>query len=207
MSAEDRLRSFADSEVPPPAPVRDLRARIVRRRRRRRSVGATAAVLIVAGLALAVAPGNDSDQLDTIDDPTATTVEPSTSSTSPSTTTTTTTRPGPVADPPTTTTTVIPPGSADPNAAAAARFLDAWARGDREAMLGVADPQPVDLALDYFGSPTSDLECITQTNGQLDCEVQTTSGRWAYFLIGPPSAAEGRISYLSETAPGEGGGP
>jgi hypothetical protein len=188
MSAEDRLRSFADSEVPPPTPVHDLRARITRRRRRRRFVGATAAVLLVAGLALAVALGDDSDQLDTIDDATSTTDESSTSV-------------------PSTTTTVIHPGSADPDAAAAADFLDAWSRGDREAMLEVADPQAVDLALDYFGSPASDLDCITQTNGQLDCEVKTTSGRWAYFLIGQPGAADGRIWWLSETAPGEGGGP
>lgn len=205
MSAEDRLRSFADSEVPPPTPVHDLRARITRRRRRRRFVGATAAVLLVAGLAFAVGVGDDSDQLDTIDDPTATTVESSTSSTSPSTTSTTGATPDD--DAPSTTTSVIQPGSADPDAAAAADFLDAWSRGDREAMLEVADPQAVDLALDYFGSPASDLDCTTQTNGQLDCEVETTSGRWAYFLIGQPGAADGQIWWLSETAPGEGGGP
>jgi len=212
MSAEDRLRAFADSNVPPPTPMRDLKGRIARRRHRRRLGGATAALAIVAGVGLAVVRGEDAEQLDTIDESTTTTLEPSTSSTSTSTTTTnpsTTTTSTTIVQPAPGTTAV--PGAVDADAATAALFHDAWVRGDRDAMLGLTDPGPVDLvglALDYFGRPTTDPACVTRTDdGVYDCEVHTTSGRRAYFLIGEPGASERRIWWLGETAPGEGGGP
>lgn len=94
-SPEDRLRAIRDADVPGPSSRSELRRRISRRRLRRGAGGVFGVLVLVAGIAFAVARDDAPTQVDTVDDPATTspTSGPSSTTSSSATSTTSTTEP------------------------------------------------------------------------------------------------------------------
>ena len=90
---------------------------------------------------------------------------------------------------------------ADSDEAAATAFVEAWSRGDAEAMRGLAPGDAVDAAV-ALGNADGSPDCATQPTGQYQCVVDVTSGTRAYLLVGPPGAQEGRVWWVAEYVPG-----
>jgi hypothetical protein len=91
--------------------------------------------------------------------------------------------------------------SSDPDEAAALSFIDAWRRGDADAMRQLSEADQVDAALSY-GTAVGVPDCTTQPSGQYQCVVGVTSGTRAYFLVGEPGDVPGRVWYVLEYVPG-----
>jgi hypothetical protein len=88
----------------------------------------------------------------------------------------------------------------DPNRAAADQFLDAWARGDRDEMLELAEPGAVDNAF-AIAPPAGPYErCSQQQNGQFECFVDTTATYQAYVQVGEPGGDTSRVSWVGPVA-------
>jgi hypothetical protein len=183
----DRLRDQLTAGIP----------RFERRRSRNRRAAvamACASVIGVAATASVVAQGDPGDDLETggtdrVDVPVTsapgTTPTTSTPTTSESTSSTSTS-----------TTTVV-----DADADAAVAFIDAWRRGDAEAMRQNADAESVDVAM-AFGTAEGDPECTSHQGGQYQCVVGVSSGTRMYILVGEPGASSGRVWWVSEYVPG-----
>lgn len=208
----------------------DVRARAgrLRRRRRARRVGVSAGAIVVviggfvAGTArdpqdVVVGDETTTSPQPTVPDPTTTTTGSEPRPETPSDTVPTTTRPDtvptttrpdttpsttrpdtvPTTRPDTTPTTTT---EVDADEAAATAFIDAWSRGDADAMRQLADSHAVDVAL-AFGTAQGNGSCTSQPNGQYQCVVDASSGTRTYILVGEPGAPEGHVWWVSEYNP------
>ena len=105
-------------------------------------------------------------------DPSPTGAAEQTTSSTTTTTTSTTLQPAPTTEVTATTTSV----DLDPNTQAATEFVDAWARGDAEAMRELAPADQVDVAIG-LGTVAGESDCSNQANGQHQCVVAVSSGK------------------------------
>jgi hypothetical protein len=94
----------------------------------------------------------------------------------------------------TTTTTVSRDG--DPDETAALAFIDAWRRGDADAMRELAPADQVEVAMSG-GTAVGTPECKAQPSGQYQCDVNGSSGPRMYLLVGEPGASPGRVWWVS----------
>ena len=80
-------------------------------------------------------------------------------------------------------------------------FIDAWARGDVDAMRAAGTEDAVETAL-RFADPTGPTDCGPNQNGQYQCLVDVAGATRMYLLIGEPGAAEGRVWWVAQYVPG-----
>jgi hypothetical protein len=96
-----------------------------------------------------------------------------------------------------TSTTATVSRSADPDETAARAFIDAWRRGDADAMRELAPADQVDVAM-KFGTAVGEPECTTAQGGQYQCDVNVSNGKRMYLLVGEPGGSPGRVWWVSE---------
>ena len=85
--------------------------------------------------------------------------------------------------------------------AAALAFIDAWRRGEVEAMRRVGAAAQVDAAM-RFGRAVGEPDCSTQPSGQFQCVLGVSGGTRAYLMVGGPGARAGRVWWVAEYVPG-----
>ena len=83
---EDRLRALQGVEPRDPVGMADLERRVTRRRARRMAAGAAASLVVIAGAIVAWPSGDDTVQVDVVDDPTTTVSTPTSMDPGPTTT-------------------------------------------------------------------------------------------------------------------------
>jgi hypothetical protein len=89
----------------------------------------------------------------------------------------------------------------DPDTQAGIDFIDAWSRGDTDAMRELAPADQVDTAM-RLGTAVGESDCSSQSSGQYQCVVGVSDGKRAYLLIGEPGDRAGRVWWIAEYVPG-----
>jgi hypothetical protein len=85
--------------------------------------------------------------------------------------------------------------------AAALAFIEAWRRGEVEAMRRVGAAAQVDAAM-RLGRALGVPDCSTQSSGQFQCVINVSRGTPAYLLVGGPGDRAGRVWWVAEYVPG-----